>query len=30
MAGRKDREIDKTHLSLDLAEERGIIHRDYL
>lgn len=25
-----NREIDKTHLSIDQAEERGFIHRDYL
>lgn len=25
-----DREYDKTHLSIDTAEERGLIHRDYL
>ena len=24
------RSIDKTHLSIDQAEERGFIHRDYL
>lgn len=26
----KNRILDKTYLSLDLAEERGILHRDYL
>jgi hypothetical protein len=25
-----NRLIDKTHLSLDLAEERGLVHRDYI
>ena len=25
-----EREYDKTHLSIDLAEERGFIHRDYI
>lgn len=30
MAGKVNREIDKTHLSIDTAEERGLIHRDYL
>jgi len=30
MAGNPGREIDKTHLSIDMAEERCIIHRDYL
>lgn len=30
MANAKGRSIDKTHLSIDLAEERGIIHRDYI
>jgi 2-polyprenyl-3-methyl-5-hydroxy-6-metoxy-1,4-benzoquinol methylase len=25
-----DREYDKTHLSIDTAEERGFIHRDYI
>lgn len=30
MAAREDREYDKTHLSIDTAEERGLIHRDYL
>jgi len=25
-----DRELDKTHLSIDQAEERGFIHRDYI
>lgn len=24
------RQFDKTHLSIDLAEERGIVHRDYI
>ena len=28
MSGQRD--IDKTHLSLDNAEERGFIHRDYI
>lgn len=27
---RADREIDKTHLSIDQAEKRGFIHRDYI
>lgn len=26
----RDREIDKTYLSIDGAEERGLIHRDYI
>ena len=30
MANKRGQAIDKTHLSIDLAEERGIIHRDYL
>ena len=30
MAQNPRREIDKTFLSLDLAEERGLIHRDYI
>lgn len=30
MANAKGKSIDKTHLSIDLAEERGIIHRDYI
>jgi SAM-dependent methyltransferase len=30
MANARGRSIDKTHLSIDLAEERGILHRDYL
>lgn len=25
-----DREFDKTHLSIDTAEERGLVHRDYI
>lgn len=25
-----DRQYDKTHLSIDIAEKRGLIHRDYL
>ena len=25
-----NREYDKTHLSIDMAEERGIMHRDYI
>ncbi|HIG58748.1 MAG TPA: methyltransferase domain-containing protein [Flavobacteriales bacterium] len=28
--GRDQREIDKTHLSCDQAEERGFLHRDYI
>ena len=27
---REDREFDKTHLSIDQAESRGFIHRDYI
>lgn len=30
MARNQNRVIDKTFLSLDLAEERGLIHRDYI
>jgi hypothetical protein len=30
MAQNPKREIDRTHLDLDLAEERGLLHRDYL
>ncbi len=30
MAQNPRREIDRTFLSLDLAEERGLIHRDYI
>jgi hypothetical protein len=30
MARNQNRVVDKTFLSLDLAEERGLIHRDYL
>lgn len=30
MAGKQDRTLDKTHLSIDQAEERGFIHRDYI
>ena len=30
MAQNPNRQIDRTFLSLDLAEERGLIHRDYL
>lgn len=26
----EDREYDKTHLSIDIAEQRGLIHRDYI
>jgi SAM-dependent methyltransferase len=25
-----NREIDKTHLSIDVAEKRGLVHRDYI
>lgn len=30
MGRNPDRQIDKTHLSLDMAEDRGILHRDYI
>ncbi len=30
MSSNPNRQIDKTYLSLDLAEERGLIHRDYI
>jgi len=30
MANARGQEIDKTHLSIDLAEQRGFIHRDYI
>lgn len=30
MANKRGKAIDKTHLSLDTATERGFIHRDYL
>ena len=30
MANKHGRSIDKTYLSLDKAEERGLIHRDYI
>ena len=30
MANARGKSIDKTHLSIDMAEERGIVHRDYL
>ena len=30
MSQNPDRQYDKTHLSIDLAEERGFIHRDYI
>lgn len=30
MANSRGQHIDKTHLSLDTAEERGFIHRDYI
>lgn len=30
MANERGKEIDKTHLSIDTAEERGFIHRDYI
>lgn len=30
MALKKEREFDKTHLSIDQAETRGFIHRDYI
>lgn len=30
MARNPDRKIDKTHLSIDQAEKRGFIHRDYI
>lgn len=30
MANARGKHVDKTHLSLDLAEERLLIHRDYL
>lgn len=30
MANARGKTIDNTHLSIDMAEERGIIHRDYI
>ena len=30
MANARGKEIDNTHLSIDQAEERGFIHRDYI
>lgn len=30
MANAKGKSIDKTHLSIDAAEKRGLIHRDYI
>ena len=30
MANANGKEIDKTHLSIDMAEERGFLHRDYI
>ncbi len=30
MANERGKEIDKTHLSVDTAEDRGFIHRDYI
>ena len=30
MANERGKSIDKTHLSIDTAEERGFIHRDYI
>lgn len=30
MANKRGKAIDNTHLSLDVAEERGFIHRDYI
>lgn len=30
MANARDQEVDKTYLSIDAAEERGFIHRDYI
>lgn len=30
MANERGKELDKTHLSIDQAEERGFIHRDYI
>ena len=30
MANKYGRSIDKTYLSIDKAEERGLIHRDYI
>ena len=30
MANERGKEIDNTHLSIDQAEERGFIHRDYI
>ena len=30
MANARGKEIDNTHLSIDQAEARGFIHRDYI
>lgn len=30
MANARGREIDNTHLSIDTAEKRGLVHRDYI
>jgi hypothetical protein len=30
MANARGKSIDNTHLSIDQAEERGFIHRDYI
>lgn len=30
MANKRGKSIDKTHLSIDAAEERGFLHRDYI
>lgn len=30
MANKSGKHIDKTHLSIDIAEKRGFIHRDYI
>lgn len=30
MANKKGKEIDNTHLSIDFAEKKGFIHRDYI